>query len=330
MKIPAICICVLLIMLAACSPPPETPTTCAGFDLTESTATCATVHEEALVQSSADESVRLQRAGATFTVSGTAHFVYMPDRITLQVIEGSTVVSARDRTRVVRASNALTLPLTDGIIAAPPGDVQRLEPGVFATLPLHRLPRPVDVSLPYVTPTPAPSSTPPPFAPRADDIYLPPSPTPRCVPREDWVTYTVRPGDTLTTIANRYETTIEGLQQGNCLTNPDALRDGQELRVPADTATASDDTSTDATVAPRGEVGFRVDATALQVGECTALRWDAYDAQEIYLDDAPVLNSNSQRICPRETTTYTLRVVYAEDNEVSRSLTVQVTAAGDS
>lgn len=53
-----------------------------------------------------------------------------------------------------------------------------------------------------------------------------------CIPRSDWGTYTVSTGDTLGDIANRANTTVQMLIDGNCLSDPDSLTVGQVLRVP--------------------------------------------------------------------------------------------------
>lgn len=53
-----------------------------------------------------------------------------------------------------------------------------------------------------------------------------------CVPRTDWPIYTVVPGDTLSNIASRTQTTAQALISANCLANPDVLNVGQRLYVP--------------------------------------------------------------------------------------------------
>ncbi len=59
-----------------------------------------------------------------------------------------------------------------------------------------------------------------------------PTPT-NCTPRTDWtVTYTVMPGDTLFSLAQRTGTTVDELATGNCLANPNIIFVGQGLRVP--------------------------------------------------------------------------------------------------
>jgi LysM repeat protein len=61
-----------------------------------------------------------------------------------------------------------------------------------------------------------------------------PAPTqaPQCVVRSDWLTYRVVSGDTLFTLAQRTNSTVNELVVGNCLTNANNLITGQDLRVP--------------------------------------------------------------------------------------------------
>ena len=54
-----------------------------------------------------------------------------------------------------------------------------------------------------------------------------------CTPRADWtVSYTIVAGDTLADIARRTSATTNALAQGNCLSNPDDIAVGQQLRLP--------------------------------------------------------------------------------------------------
>jgi LysM repeat protein len=65
-------------------------------------------------------------------------------------------------------------------------------------------------------------------------LYVPPIPTATpvpCGPPDDWVRYTVRPGDTLYAIARARNTKVSELQKANCLTST-LLRVGQLLYVP--------------------------------------------------------------------------------------------------
>jgi LysM repeat protein len=53
------------------------------------------------------------------------------------------------------------------------------------------------------------------------------------VPRSDWtIFYTVVAGDTLGSIATRTNSTVGQLAAGNCLTNPNNIAVGQQIRVP--------------------------------------------------------------------------------------------------
>jgi LysM repeat protein len=54
-----------------------------------------------------------------------------------------------------------------------------------------------------------------------------------CTPRADWLAYTVVEGDTLSTIASRTGTVTAQLVEANCLTNPNLVIKGQQLRVPS-------------------------------------------------------------------------------------------------
>ncbi len=54
-----------------------------------------------------------------------------------------------------------------------------------------------------------------------------------CTPRTDWPILTVASGDTLSRIAQRVGSTIAILQQANCISDPNSLRVGQQIRVPS-------------------------------------------------------------------------------------------------
>jgi LysM repeat protein len=54
-----------------------------------------------------------------------------------------------------------------------------------------------------------------------------------CVPPAGWVAYTVKAGDTLSTLAATYAIPLTQLTAGNCLTNADVINVGQVIYVPA-------------------------------------------------------------------------------------------------
>lgn len=69
---------------------------------------------------------------------------------------------------------------------------------------------------------------------------------PSCTPRTDWPIYTVQAGDTLYSIASRSESKADVLQAANCLSDPNKIFEGQQLRVPKQ----SDPKSSTPTAAP--------------------------------------------------------------------------------
>jgi len=84
-------------------------------------------------------------------------------------------------------------------------------------------------------------------------LYLPPtSPaiTPiKCGAPSNWVTYVVRSGDTLFSIAQRVNSTVSQLKYANCLTS-DKIRSGQKLLVPYQPAPITSPTSVSPTKQP--------------------------------------------------------------------------------
>lgn len=74
-------------------------------------------------------------------------------------------------------------------------------------------------------------------------------------------TYIVQPGDTLWTIARRFNTTVEALVALNDLDNPDALRVGQALTIPGDPPPTPRPTGAWPTATPTN-AGVRPTATA--------------------------------------------------------------------
>jgi len=81
-------------------------------------------------------------------------------------------------------------------------------------------------SLPRDTPTTSPTQ-----ALQATTINTSRANNP-CEPRPEWFTYTVASGDTLTSLAQLTDTTVEMLVEGNCLSDANTLIAGQQLLVP--------------------------------------------------------------------------------------------------
>lgn len=78
---------------------------------------------------------------------------------------------------------------------------------------------------PTITPTPSPTPT-------VTPTHIPAPTLPNCSPRFDWPVYVVVGGDTLSAIARRVSSTTNQLAQANCLSNPNIISPGQQLRVP--------------------------------------------------------------------------------------------------
>lgn len=77
-----------------------------------------------------------------------------------------------------------------------------------------------------LTPTPLPTG-----AAITNPTTIPPTQV-NCFPQTGWPVYTVAPGDTLGVIAQVTGTSVAQLASANCLTNPELIYVGQQLRVP--------------------------------------------------------------------------------------------------
>lgn len=82
-------------------------------------------------------------------------------------------------------------------------------------------------------------------------------------------------------------------------------------------------------VAPEGSSGIVFTSDKMQVapGECANLSWSATDVREVRLNDSGVEGVATRRVCPEQTTTYTLSVLTTTGETVNRSLTITVTGA---
>jgi LysM repeat protein len=87
---------------------------------------------------------------------------------------------------------------------------------------------------PTPTPTPEPTATPRPTAvPTSTPVPTPTrTPTPTLVPTPTVTIHVVQPGDVLGAIAKMYGTTVEAIVAANGITDPDFIRQGQELVIP--------------------------------------------------------------------------------------------------
>ena len=71
-----------------------------------------------------------------------------------------------------------------------------------------------------------------------DGISPTPPPTPE-PPKNDYITYVIQPGDTLSEIAQHYGTTVQTLAELNGISNPNLIYSGTTLRVPENSSGAN-------------------------------------------------------------------------------------------
>lgn len=293
------------------------PTTCGPTVVTQndSALTCLTPESYyTLLQSQINTQVALQLVTAQITFNGTVALTQTDQYFAVVTLEGSSIVSANGVVRVGQPGHQINLIRQgNGGIRGNPSLPQPISEALLA-LPFESLPRPIEVS--HLLANTAQQS-------EALNAAAPAATTAPCTPREDWTErYTVINGDTLLSIARRYGTGMTDLQRGNCLLNANLLQVGQELRVPSLTATP---TEPPATPTPSA-IALRADQTTLTSGACTTIRWDVDNVSAVYFQGAEVALHDTQTVCPIETTDYRLRVVYFDETETTRTLTLTVTA----
>ena len=71
-------------------------------------------------------------------------------------------------------------------------------------------------------------------------------------------------------------------------------------------------------------INFWADATTIDAGQCTTLRWDVRNVQAVYLNGEGVPGVSQRDACPSRTTTYTLLVTKLDGSQDSRQETVDV------
>jgi nucleoid-associated protein YgaU len=105
-------------------------------------------------------------------------------------------------------------------------------PAVIATADETSTPHPTPSRTERPTPSPTAEPTPTPLPPTPSPTVaatVPPTPAPTPAPVQ---TYTVAQGDTLALIAQRFGTTVAGLQTANGISDPDEIVIGQVLVIP--------------------------------------------------------------------------------------------------
>ncbi|MDQ7024591.1 MAG: LysM domain-containing protein [Anaerolineae bacterium] len=326
--------------------PSPTAALCLGFVLDDNL-TCTVVDEgNVFLQSTSSDSVTISDDDFTISIRGLVQLRRFSDRFVINALEGNTVVTIQERTHVLRSGQTLTLQIIDDEVQAPDGIAEQISADNLTQIASDRIPRPEETDAPNEEASAEMTEEVATESVVSDDdsegalsdtddtenvddenddgeaIVRATASNIRnlgsnidedCEPRRAWNTrYTVVAGDVMEFIARDFGTTVREMAQANCIINPSVLVIGQVLRVPRERATLTS-----------SPTAFRADETTLTVGECTVLRWDAFDAQSVYLDDEQT-TTNTQRICPEATTTYTLRVVYRDDSETSREIRITV------
>ena len=160
-------------------------------------------------------------------------------------------VSSRARTCLICGTD-LTLPVE---LVAPPPEIKpaRVSPwrlvvlvvgvivivlaggGLFLRSRVPAAPQPTQTPVPIATETLPPTETHTPLPPTSTPTVtsVPTQPNTPVPPTR----YTVRSGDTLSTIAEKFDTTVERLQSFNGLGNSDELQVGQVLQIPTSGST---------------------------------------------------------------------------------------------
>ncbi|MCS7350855.1 MAG: hypothetical protein RMM10_04940 [Anaerolineae bacterium] len=78
------------------------------------------------------------------------------------------------------------------------------------------------------------------------------------------------------------------------------------------------------TPTPAPRVNFGADRTQITSGECATLFWDVEHIQGVYLDGQGVIGRDQRTVCPQQTTTYILRVIFRDGRSQDYPVTIQV------
>jgi LysM repeat protein len=313
--------------------PSLTPMMCLGFTLPEDISCTELDETNAVLQSASENPVTISDGTFTITIRGTVQLRRFSDRFLVNALEGSTVVSVSERTRVLRGQQRLELQIVDGQVQPPEGGAESLADDELTAIAVEMTPHPeatdavVDSTSEVTEDADNAVDTPDSDENEPEDettevvqvtatrqVNVRANISADCEPRSDWNnTYTVQRGDVLELVARDFGSTVQDMALANCLANPGVLAIGQILRVPGERPTLTP-----------SAIAFNADATTLAAGDCTTLRWDVFNVEAVYINDEQTTSTNIRRVCPETTTTYTLRVVYRDDSEINREVTITV------
>lgn len=295
--------------------------------------TCLEASEDALVvQAPANAQITVRTPNINVTFDSTIYWFVANQQMTVASLDGVIVLGAEGVTRIIQAGSQVSFAVEENTLVAAesPSLPQPYNINALSTVNLANLERPVTLQQPngVSTVAPSPQSVPnTPLAPsgEGDGCAIPPA----------WTeTYTIQRGDTLTRIANLYDLSVGELQRGNCILNPNRLVPGDSIQVPPRvipgvgvTATPSIETTQQAI--PTGitlpeDVQFNTASANIVAGECTTIEWSAPDVRLVYFEDSPVSRIASEQVCPTTTTTYILRVVFRNGEQIEFPLVIRV------
>lgn len=88
------------------------------------------------------------------------------------------------------------------------------------------------------------------------------------------------------------------------------------------TPSATTDSTPTTFVVPKAEIVFQVEPRTVAPGACAVVTWQVSNAREVYLDAQPVPEQAGTRVCPKETTTYTLTVLALNGEKLVQTVEV--------
>jgi LysM repeat protein len=290
---------------------------------------CANAPEAAmLVQSPEGTQATLTINGANVTLGSTLYFkATAGQEMTIATIEGQAIVSAFNTTRIAQAGAQIRLPLggADNLqVSGAPSEPEPFDVQSISQAPIPLLERNVAVG-PAISTTNQPTATNTTSTVATVPAVVQPTSALPCTPRTDWTaTYAIQRGDTLFAVAQRFNLTLQQLQQGNCISDPNLIQVGQTLRVPFQLSTSVPATRPPVGTATPTNPNLRADKTFVQPRECTIIRWDVANVSQVFFEGQPTVGSSSQQVCPSTSSTYTLLVIHPDGKQVPYTLRIEV------
>jgi uncharacterized protein YraI len=71
-------------------------------------------------------------------------------------------------------------------------------------------------------------------------------------------------------------------------------------------------------------INFTADATSIDRGSCTYLRWETEYIASVYLNGEGVVGDSAREVCPANTASYELSVVLLDGSTTTRNITISV------